>query len=105
MSDEGEQVGWAADKENKPIFSDLNVALLDQISAATDGLSVVYGRDDVAGSLMQALDGLEKREYEHHYENLREDRFQLLLIPAFILLLIESLLSDRRWRRRREVGV
>ena len=105
VSDEGEQVGWAADKENKPIFSDLNVALLDQISAATDGLSVVYGRDDVAGSLMQALDGLEKREYEHHYENLREDRFQLLLIPAFILLLMESLLSDRRWRRRREVGV
>lgn len=103
VTDEGEQVGWAADQENKPIFSDLNVALLDTVSGSTGGLSVVYGRDDVAGSLMQALDALEKREYEHHYDNLKEDRFQLLLIPALLFLVIEALLSDRRWRRRSEV--
>ena len=102
VSDDGEQVGWAADAENKPIFSDLNVSLLGGLSTATEGLSVVYGRDDVAGSLITALDSLEKREYEHHYENLKEDRFQFVLVPAFIFLLFEALLSDRRWRRRRE---
>ena len=101
VSDDGEQVGWAADKDNKAIFSDLNVTLLAGLADTTEGLSVIYGRDDVAGSLIQALDSLEKREYEHHYENLKEDRFQFVLIPAFVFLVIEALLSDRMWRRRR----
>jgi len=101
VSTEGAQVGWVTSEENTPLFSDLNVALLRDIADQSDGSSYIYGEDDVAEALSTALDALEKQEYEHHYESLREDRFQFLLIPAFLLLLLEAVLPDRRRRRRR----
>ncbi|MFT5357646.1 MAG: Ca-activated chloride channel family protein [Polyangiales bacterium] len=101
VGDEGDRVGWVADETNKPVFSDLNVALLKDISDASNGLSAVYGRDNVTETLVNSLDSLEKKEYEHQYESLSEDRFQFVLIPALILLVLESLILDRRRRRRR----
>jgi Ca-activated chloride channel family protein len=101
ISAEGERLGWVYDKEGAPIFSELNTTLLRDVAGRTDGASFVYGHDDVTSGLAQALDGLEKQEYMHHYENLREDRFQFVLIPALLLLLAEALISDRRRRRRR----
>ncbi len=97
VSSEGDRVGWVSDEESKPLFSDLNVGLLKDVAGAANGATFVYGQDDVAGGLASALDGLEKQEYEHHYENLQEDRFQFVLVPALLLLFAEAMLTDRRW--------
>ena len=101
ISAEGERLGWVYDKDGTPLFSELNTTLLSDVAGHTNGAHFLYGRDDVTTGLAQALDGLEKQEYEHHYENLREDRFQFVLIPALLFLLAEALISDRRRRRRR----
>jgi Ca-activated chloride channel family protein len=101
VSEEGSRVGWVNSKDGAPVFSDLNTGLLRDIATASNGDFYVYGRDDVASSLSSALDALEKAEYIHHYRNLREDRYQFVLIPALLLLLGESLISDRRRRRKR----
>jgi Ca-activated chloride channel family protein len=101
ISAEGERMGWVYDKDGSPIFSELNTTLLNDLADATQGKAFVYGRDDVTAGLAAELDALEKQEYEHHYENLREDRFQFMLIPALLLLIAESLITDRRRRRRR----
>lgn len=101
LNDAGERVGWVNDDKNMPIFSDLNTNLLERIAKASGGKAFVYERDDVARGLADALDELEKQEYLHQREDLREDRFQFLLIPAFLLLILETLISDRRRRRRK----
>jgi Ca-activated chloride channel family protein len=101
VSSEGDRVGWVNNQDAQPVFSDLNIPLLKDIAGAADGAAFIYGQDDVAGGLANALDGLEKQEYEHHYDNLNEDRFQFVLFPALLLLLLEALLSDRRRKKRR----
>ena len=103
ISGEGDRVGWVADDGGKPLFSYLNTTLLRDLADAAGGTSFVYGKDDVASGLSAGLDTLEKQEYTHHYENLKEDRFQFLLVPAFVLLLLETLIADRRRRRRKLV--
>ncbi|MBI5290200.1 MAG: hypothetical protein HY873_14600 [Chloroflexi bacterium] len=52
----------------------------------------------VADSVVKALDGLEKREYESRMRKLGEDRFQWFLFPAILLLLGEAVRPDRRRR-------
>jgi hypothetical protein len=47
----------------------------------------------------RAVEQLEKREYAAQVEELREDRFQFVLLPAVLLLLAELFLSERRGRR------
>lgn len=101
IDDEGDRVGWATDGQDKPRFSDLNVALLRTLANTTDGEALVYGEDNVAVRLAKGIDALEKAEYEHYHDDLKEDRFQFLLVPAFLLLIFETLIMDRRRRRRR----
>ena len=100
IDDEGTRVGWITDDKEQKLFSDLNVTLLRDIASAGEGVALVYGQDDVAAKLVTSLDTLEKQEYEHQFDDLREDRFQFLLIPAFALLVLETWLTDRRRKRR-----
>ena len=100
LDDEGKRTGWVYDKGQQALFSHLNTVLLEATAAAGGGASFVYGKDDVVAGLAAALDALEKREYEHHYQNLHEDRFQFALLPALLLLLVETLIGDRRRKRR-----
>ncbi|MBT9559372.1 MAG: VWA domain-containing protein [Myxococcales bacterium] len=104
IADDGSRVGWVTGEQSQKLFSDLNVGLLNDVAGAANGVSAIYGQTDVAGTISQSLDTLEKQEYEHQFQDLREDRFQFLLIPAFAFLLVEALLTDRR-RRARRTGV
>ncbi len=104
ISEDGTRVGWVANEKNQKVFSDLNVALLRDIADATSGVATVYGQDDVAGTITASLDTLEKQEYERQFQDLKEDRFQFVLIPAFLLLVLETLLTDRKRTTRRSLA-
>jgi uncharacterized membrane protein affecting hemolysin expression len=104
IADDGSRVGWVTGEQSQKLFSDLNVGLLNDVAGAANGVSAIYGQTDVAGTISQSLDTLEKQEYEHQFQDLREDRFQFLLIPAFLFLMVEALLTDRR-RRARRAGI
>ncbi len=96
LGPDGTATGVMKDEGGSPIFSKLNMDLLDQVASATGGKSFRYGNQSVVPQLFEALDGLEKAEYQAQYKLLGEDRYQWLLGPAVLLLLLEMLLSGRR---------
>lgn len=96
LGPDGTATGVMKDEAGNPIFSKLNMDLLDQIASATGGKAFRYGNQSVVPQLFEALDGLEKAEYQAQYKMLGEDRYQWLLGPAVLLLLLEMLLSGRR---------
>ena len=101
VNDEGATIGTMKGPDGKtPLFSELNEALLRDISARTGGEYFHLGPTGMGDGLIRAIDGLEKQEYDATFKHLRDDRYQLALVPALLLLLIEALLGGRRRRRR-----
>lgn len=101
LGPDGVANGVQKDEKGDPIFSKLNMALLDQIAATTGGKSFHYANQSVAPQLFAALDALEKAEYTAQFKMLGEDRYQYLLGPAILLLLIDTALGTRRQGKRR----
>ncbi|GMV41807.1 MAG: hypothetical protein AMXMBFR64_35230 [Myxococcales bacterium] len=99
LTDDGSIVGYQKAADGKtPLISELNEGLLTEVAKLTDGAYFHYANRSVADDLYREIDKLEKREYEARFEKMGEDRFQVLLLPAILLLLAEALLSDRRRR-------
>lgn len=81
------------------IVSRLNEELLKDISELTGGKYFHYTGSPIAQAVYQEIEQLEKREYAAMLEQMRKDRFQFLLLPAFLLLFVELTLSERRRRK------
>ena len=103
INDEGQVMGTmkAADGVT-PMFSELNETLLREIAVKTGGDYFQLGPAGGLQRLRKSIDTLEKQEYEATFKHLRDDRYQLALIPALLLLVFEALLSGRRRRRGKE---
>lgn len=95
LGPDGTATGVMKDEAGSPIFSKLNMDLMEQLASATGGKAFRYGNQSVVPQLFEALDGLEKAEYQAQFKLLGEDRYQWLLGPAVLLLLLEMLLSGR----------
>ena len=101
VDEEGEET---ADKILDPdsgdlVVSRLNEELLKDIAERTGGRYFHYSGLPVAGDIYKEIEQLEKREYAAELKKLAKDRFQFLLLPAFVLLFLELFLGDRRRRR------
>ena len=100
INEEGQVVGTLKGPDGKtPLFSELNEDLLRQIARVSNGAYFPLGPQGLGDGLVTALDALEKREYEATFSHLRDDRFQLALIPALLFLLLEAWLAGRPRRR------
>ncbi len=97
---DGTAIGVLKDDAGNPVFSKLNLELMQQIATATGGQSFHYNGKSVAPELAKALDQLEKAEYASQFTQLGEDRYQWLLGPALLLLIIDSSLQNRRRRAK-----
>jgi Ca-activated chloride channel homolog len=103
INDEGQVLGTMKGADGvTPMFSELNERLLREIAVKTGGDYFQIGPAGGLQRLRKAIDALEKQEYEATFKHLRDDRFQLAIIPALLLLLLEAMLTGRR-RRRREL--
>jgi Ca-activated chloride channel family protein len=103
INDDGEAIGTVKDTDGKtPLFSELNEALLREIAQTTGGEYYHLGATGLGDGLWKEVDALEKAEYDATFQHLRDDRFQLALAPALLLLVLEALLAGRRRRRRGE---
>jgi len=80
------------------VVSRLNGKLLTDLAQLTGGKFFHYTGRPIAGDIYKEIEQLEKREYAARLEQLRMDRFQFLLVPAFLLLCLELVLSDGRRR-------
>jgi Ca-activated chloride channel family protein len=89
--------GRMTDQESgDPVVSHLNDQLLQDLARITGGKYFHYTGQPIAGAVYAELDRLEKKEIEATMARLRQDRFQFLLVPAFILLLLALLLPELR---------
>jgi Ca-activated chloride channel family protein len=97
------RVGWVKDAEGNYVSSDLNVALITELADnSMDGKAFVYDpQSDISKQITTKINELEGIELERRREDLAEDRFQFLLIPALLLLFAEALIPTRRRRKRR----
>ena len=102
----GAASGYVKDRKGQVVKSRLNEDLLRDIALNTGGayvrgLGPQLGLDEVFD---QHIARMERREVDSGLERRYEERFQIPLLLALLLLLIESAIGDRRahleWRRR-----
>ncbi|MCB9729443.1 MAG: VWA domain-containing protein [Deltaproteobacteria bacterium] len=103
INDSGQTIGTVKGPDGKtPLFSELNEGLLRELAQGTGGEYFHLGPTGLGDGLWKQIDALEKAEYDATFQHLRDDRFQLALAPAVLLLLLEALLAGRRRRGRKD---
>ena len=97
MYKNGKQIGFRSDREGNTVVSKLNEPMLKQIAEAGDG-SYVRATTANAGLkiIMSEINQMEKKEFGSKVFEEYEDRFQIFLLAAFILLIIEFFISNRK---------
>lgn len=90
-------IGYRKDKEGNTVISKLNETMLQQIAAAGNGVYVRASNSSVGlNNVLNAIEQLEKKQYESKWYADYEDRFQWFIAPALFLLLIELLINEKK---------
>lgn len=93
----GAQIDFRKDNAGNTVVTKLNESMLKEIAAAGNGSYVRASNANAGlGIIMNEIDKMEKKEFGSKSFKDYEDRFQLFLIIALVLLLIESFISNRR---------
>ena len=79
-------------------MSKLDVETLRKIALVTGGKSYIAtgGGSLELDALYDEISSLERKELESKVHTIYEERYQWFLVPALILLIVESFISDRR---------
>lgn len=93
----GNIVGYRKDNDGNTVVSKLNATLLKEIAAAGKGIYVQAGKSQSALSVvMDELNKMDKKEYSSKRYTDYEGRFQFFIAAAIILLMAETMLSERK---------
>ena len=93
----GVREGFKKDKNGNTIMTKLNESTLQEIATASNGIFVRATNSDAGmNHVLDAISKLEKKEFESKIYSDYEDRFQWFIAAAFILLLIETFLTERK---------
>jgi Ca-activated chloride channel family protein len=103
----GQHAGYQKGSDGKPVYSKLNLALLENLTQLADPQNVkakhVFAYDgttDVAAELATALGELQKTTLEASIRHQFGEKFQYVLFPAILLLLAELMVRERRQKAR-----
>lgn len=89
--------GFRKDKEGNTIITKLNEQMLQELATAGNGIYVRATNSDTGlNNILDAIDKLEKKQFESKMYSDYEDRFQWFIAATFILLLIETFLTERK---------
>ena len=93
----GNKLGFKKDRQGKTVVTKLNEDMLRQIAAAGDG-SYVRASNVTSGlsKILDDINKIQKKEIETRQFTDYEDRFQLFLAMALILMLVELLIANRK---------
>ena len=96
---------YLRDEGGNPVRSRLDPSTLEEVARAGGGayFSLEKNADGLAEALQERIDAIEKREYEQRFFTDYESYFQIFIGIAFLLLLIEFLLSYRTSSLRKSV--
>ncbi len=93
----GQRADFLKDRQGNTVYTRLNAKPLEEIARQTGGSYVHYGGEgSMANAITTALNALEKDELDSILRVEGEDRFYVFLFPALILLLLATLLGERR---------
>lgn len=91
------QDGFRKDKDGNTIVTKLNEETLQEIAGAGNGIYVRATNSDAGlNNVLGALDKLEKKQFDSKMYSDYEDRFQWFIAAALLLLLTDTLLSERK---------
>lgn len=98
VTDESGNRAFLKDRSGAVVKSRLDESILQKIALATAGSYVRASAKEFGLDLIykEKLSEMEKREFETRMAKQYEERFQIPLAIAFLLLAIEFLISDRR---------
>ena len=89
--------GFRKDKEGNTVVTKLNEQTLQQIASTGGGIYVRASNSDTGlNSVLDAINKLEKKQFESKMYSDYEDRFQWFVSATLLLLLIEVFLSERK---------
>jgi hypothetical protein len=89
--------GYRKDKDGNTVVTKLNEVMLQQIAGAGAGIYVRATNSDAGlKNVLDAIDKLEKKQFESKMFSDYEDRFQWFVAAALVFLLIETLLTERK---------
>jgi len=89
--------GFRKDKEGNTIVTKLNEQMLQELASIGNGVYVRASNSDAGlNTILSAIDKLEKKQFESKMYSDYEDRFQWFIAGAFLILLIETLLTERK---------
>lgn len=93
----GAQIDFRKDNQGNTVVTKLNETMLKEIAAAGNGSYVRASNANAGlGIIMEEIDKMEKKEFGSKSFKDYEDRFQIFLIIALILIIIEYFISNRR---------
>ncbi len=91
------RVGFRKDNEGHAVSTKLDEGMMRQLAAAGNGTFVrANNSEDALNSIMKEVNSMEKKKFGEKEYSQYEDRFQIFFAAAFLLLLIEFLLSERK---------
>ncbi|MEZ4467001.1 MAG: hypothetical protein R3F60_16460, partial [bacterium] len=109
LNDDGTHAGYQRDSGGKPIYSKLNLTLLEELAKLAspddpDGRHVFLldGSSATAVDLANELDRLQKSTMESSVRHKHGEKFQYVLVFAVFLLLFDLFVGERRKRRRED---
>lgn len=105
LKDEQGNVSYKKDRQGNIVTTRLDEVLLQKIALATNGkyYHAEPGRFELE-DVLKEIGKMEKRELESERMSQYEDRFQIPLGIALVLLIAEMLISDRKKRRKEWEG-
>ncbi len=93
----GNRIGYKRDRQGQIVTTRLNPAILQQIAEATGGkFYLATGQQNELQKIYSEIARMEKKELGMREYTQFEDRFQPFLLIAFILLVIELFIGERR---------
>jgi Ca-activated chloride channel family protein len=91
------QEGFRKDKDGNTVVTKLNESMLQELSAAGGGIYVRATNSDAGlNNVLDAIDKLEKKQFESKLYSDYEDQFQVFFAVALILILTDTFLTERK---------
>ncbi len=93
----GTRVGFRQDNSGTTVISKLDQNMLNEIADAGKGRFIqATNSDDGLDLILKELNGLDKKEFKAKMYTDYENQFQYFLFGAFVLLLIDFLLGEKK---------
>jgi Ca-activated chloride channel homolog len=89
----GNKIGFKKDNKNEIVMSRVNTKLLSEISSHTNGqMFIATQYESEVKTMVDEIEGLQQSRFKEKKITRYEERYRWALIPAFLLIVLETIL-------------